>query len=93
MSEKTLKEHGDKLPDDQRKTIDEALEELRKVKDSEDVEEIRQKMEAAQTASHQLAEIIYQQSKAEQAGGQAEQPEPQPEEDDNVVDADFEVKE
>jgi molecular chaperone DnaK len=96
MSEKTLKEHGDKLPDDERKTIDEALEELRKVKDSEDVDEIRQKMEAVQTASHKLAEIIYQQSKAEQAGqqaaGAAEEP-PQEPQDDNVVDADFEVKE
>jgi molecular chaperone DnaK len=97
MSEKTLREHGDKLPAEDRKTIDEAIEELRKVKDSEDAAEIRQKMEAVQTASHRLAELIYQQSKAEQAGrqgagGAAEEPERQPQ-DDNVVDADFEVKE
>jgi len=96
MSEKTLKEHGEKLPADQRQTIDTALEDLRKVKDSEDVEDIRRKMEAVQTASHRLAEIIYEQSKAQQAGAQADGTTQEAAEepgDDNVVDADFEVKE
>jgi len=96
MTDKTLKEHGDKLPADQRQEVDEALEELRKVKDGDQLEDIRHKMEAVQTASHRLAEIIYQQSKAEQAEPQAAAGAEEPQEeaaDDNVVDADFEVKE
>ena len=96
VSDNTLKEHGDKLPADQRQEVEKALEELRKVKDGDQLEEIRHKMEAVQTASHRLAEIIYQQSKAEQADPQAAAGAEEPQEqaaDDNVVDADFEVKE
>ncbi len=95
-TEKTLKEHGDKLSDAERKELDEALEGLRNVKDSDDKDEIKQRIEALQTASHRLAEVIYQQSRAQQAGeaepaegAQAEEDEA----DEEVVDADFEVKE
>ena len=93
-TEKTLQEHGDKLPDEQRSEIKAAIEELRKVKDSGTIEEIRQKAEALQTASHKLAEIIYQQTKAEQAaaGQAAGEAAEEGAEEDNVVDADFEVK-
>ncbi|MFO7956162.1 MAG: molecular chaperone DnaK [Candidatus Brocadiia bacterium] len=102
-TEKTLKEHGDKLPDSEREAVESALEDLRGAKESDDVEEIDSKIQALQTASHKLAEIIYQQSKAQQAGagaaggptaqeaaGAAEAAEEGEEED--VVDADFEVK-
>ena len=99
-TEKTLKEHGDKLGADERQSVEDALEQLREVKDSASKEEIEQKTEALQTASHRLAEVIYQQSRAQQqtqaegaAGGGPEQGAAEGGEDEDVVDADFEVKE
>ena len=89
-TEKTLAEHGDKLDDEERKKIDSAIEELKKVKDGDDKDDIVHKMEKVQQSAHRLAELIYQQAKQQQttetgageAGG-----------DEDVVDADFEVKE
>ncbi len=98
-TEKTLKEHGDKLRGEERKTVEDALEGLRKVKNGDNREEIQQKMEALQTASHKLAEAIYQQSRAQQqarptgAAGGAREQEAARGNDEDVVDADFEVKE
>jgi molecular chaperone DnaK len=96
-TEKTLKEHGDKLSGSDRTTIEEALEELRKTKDSEDKAAIEAAVEHLHNASHRLAEIIYQQSKAQAAEAaqpgaeEGQAPEAETAEED-VVDADFEVK-
>ncbi len=100
QTEKTLKEHGDKVPDAERKTIEDAAEELKKVKDSGTKEEIKTKMEALTQASHKLAEAIYKEAQAQQAqpGPEAEattgaadaSSNATPPEDENVVDADFE---
>ncbi len=96
-TEKTLDEHGDKLGAQERKQVDDALEKLRQVKDGDDKEAIQQAAEELQQASHRLAEVIYQQSKAQQAeaGPSAAGPQPGTEEaqEEEVVDADFEVKE
>jgi molecular chaperone DnaK len=99
-TQKTLDEHGDKLGADERRSVESALEELKGVKDGDDAEAIKQKVEALQSASHRLAEVIYQQSRAQQeaaaAGAGAAGPQPEEgggEEEEEVVDADFEVKE
>ena len=100
QTEKTLKEHGDKLPADEKKKIEEAIEALRKAKDKDDVAEIKQCTENMMNASHAIAQMLYQQ--AQQQQGAADQAPPtgeaesaqggdQKKADDNVVDADFEV--
>ena len=98
QTETTLKEHGDKLPADERTKIEEAMEDLRKVKDGDDVAEIKTKSEAMMNASHAIAQMLYQQAQQQQAAGPEADPGasagPQPgdeKKDDNVVDADFEV--
>ncbi len=97
--EKTLNEHGEKLGTDDRQNVEDALEELKKAKDGEDKAEIEEKIQALQTASYKLSEIIYQQSRSQQEAqaGATAQPEPEAEpaeeEGEDVVDADFEVKE
>jgi len=96
-TEKTLKEHGDKLSSADRERIEEALKELREVIQKDDKALIESKMEALQRASYRLGEIIYEQTKARQQGagaGQqaAEGGEQKPPEGEDVVDADFEVK-
>jgi len=92
QTEKTLKEHGDKVDDATKSGIESAAEALKQVKDGDDAEAIKQKIEELTQASHKLAEAMYQQ--AAQDGGQA-QADPGAEagsasQDDDVVDADFE---
>ncbi|WP_299983252.1 molecular chaperone DnaK [Desulfobacula sp.] len=97
QTEKTLKEHGDKVDEATRKDIESAVEALKQTKDSNDVDEIKQKVEALSQASHKLAEVMYQQAAQDEQGGpgtpgadagaSAGAP---PEDDEDVVDADFE---
>lgn len=66
-AEKTLKEHGDKLPATDRSDIEKALEKCRKVKDTSDnPDEIREAVAALSTASHKMAEHMYKTASAEQ---------------------------
>ena len=88
-TEKAVKEHGDKVDEETRKAIETALEELKKVMEGDDPEAIKSKTEALATASHKLAEVMYQQaqSKAEADGEGAAESGGQK---DDVVDAEFE---
>ncbi len=91
QTEKTLKEHGDKVDAATKTAIEAACEELKKVKDGTDAEIIKEKSDALTQASHKLAEAMYQQ--AAQESGQAEGPAQEGKgaaQDDDVVDADFE---
>ena len=99
-TEKTLKEHGSKIPESDRKKIEDAVAALKKSKDGEDVEEMRKLSEELMTVAQTLGRILYEQAAKEQAaagaaagdaGAAGPQPEPEQKKDDNVVDADFEV--
>jgi molecular chaperone DnaK len=70
QTERTLKEHRDKLDEADASTIEGRVMELRGVLESSDVNEIRQKTEALQEASQKLAEAVYAQASAQtHAGG------------------------
>jgi molecular chaperone DnaK len=92
QTERTLKEHRDKLDEADASTIEGRVMELKGVLESEDAGEIRSKTEALQEASQKLAEAVYAQATAQQAssapggnGGDAGS-------DDEVVEeADYEV--
>jgi len=88
-TEKAVKEHGDKVDEATRKGIEGALEELKKAMEGDDPEAIRQKTEALATASHKLAEVMYQQAQAEGGGGEGDEAAGSGKQDD-VVDAEFE---
>jgi len=86
-TEKAVKEHGDKVDDEIKKSIETALEELQTAMEGDDPEAIKSKTEALATASHKLAEVMYQQAQGEaEAGEEAGSDEQQ----DDVVDAEFE---
>lgn len=72
-TEKTLKEHGDKISEDEKKSINEKLEKLKSVLNSETVEPINEAKEELLQASHKLAEEMYKQSGAQQQAA-GEQP-------------------
>ncbi|HEY6584241.1 MAG TPA: molecular chaperone DnaK [Gaiellaceae bacterium] len=67
QTERTLKEHRDKLDESDASTIEGRVMELKGVLESEDVNEIRAKTEALQDASQKLAEAVYAQATAQQA--------------------------
>jgi molecular chaperone DnaK len=72
QTERTLKEHRDKLDEADASTIEGRVMELKGVLESSDVNEIRQKTEALQESAQKLAEAVYAQASAQQqaaAGG------------------------
>ncbi|KPA14622.1 molecular chaperone DnaK [Candidatus Magnetomorum sp. HK-1] len=72
QTEKSLKEMADKIDDETKNSIESAKERLKGVLDSDDVEEIKRLSEELTTASHKLAEAMYQQAaQAGAAGGAA----------------------
>jgi molecular chaperone DnaK len=91
QTERSLKEHRDKLDEADAATIEGRIMELRSVLDSSDANEIRQKTEALQEASQKLAEILYSQATA-QAQASASGGNGAASSDDEVVEeADYEV--
>jgi len=70
-TEKSLKEHGDAVDEDTRKSIEDALEELKKALEGDDIEAIKKAEENLGEKSQKLGEVIYQKMQAEQeaAGG------------------------
>jgi len=93
---KTLKEHGDKISDDDRKKIEEACERCEKTRESsDDISEIRRAIEDVEQSMHALSQALYEEAAKQQAASQqAEQTttETEAKKDEEVIDADFEVK-
>ncbi|RMH52457.1 MAG: molecular chaperone DnaK, partial [Alphaproteobacteria bacterium] len=92
-TEKSLKEHGEKVDEATRKGIEAAVASLREVLDGDDTEVIKQRTQALMEASMKLGEAIYKAQEAEGAGAQAEAAAgdgAKSGKDDNVVDADYE---
>ena len=69
--EKEVREHGEKLDSDTRKSIEDATNDLKTAIESGNTEQMKKKMEVLEQASHKLAEQLYAQATAEQqqAGG------------------------
>ena len=86
-TDKSLKEHADKLDDETKKEVEKAIEEARLVKDSDDLEELKAKTEALNQASMKVGQAIYGQQQGGDAGAEGEE-----KKDNKTVDADFEEK-
>ncbi len=84
QTEKSLKEHGDKLDDSDRRTIEDSLSAVKEALAGSDVDKIRQTSEGLMTASQKIAEVIY---KSTQDTGQAASAAPGAGTGDDVVDA------
>ena len=90
-TERNLKEHGDKVSAGDKQAIEQAMDELRGVKDGDDKDAIQQKTEAVVTASMKLGEAIYKaQADSNAASDAAGDGADAGSDDDTVVDADFE---
>ena len=63
-TEKALKEHGDKIGQDERLKIDQALSELKEAVKTDDTERIKKAKDETLAASQKLGEIIYKEAQA-----------------------------
>jgi len=98
MTEKTLKEHGDKVDASIRSSIEAGITKTKTAMEGSDAAALKSAMEELQQASHKLAEAMYQQTSGPAgdashqhtggahsgASGSSSKP------DEDVVDADFE---
>ncbi len=73
-TEKSLKDHRDKLDESEASTIEGRVMELKQALEGDDLGEIRAKSDALQEAAQKLAEAVYAQASAQQAqaGGNGE---------------------
>lgn len=94
-TERTMEELGDKATQEQKDTVNAALEALKEAVKTDDVDKVKAELENLSKALHEVTTALYQQVAAEQAAqqqAQAGQETPQGN-DGDVVDADFkEVK-
>jgi len=102
-TEKTVKEHGEKVDDAAKQEINTALEELKKIKDGDDLDAIKDASEKLLKASQKIAEALYKaqaeqqaaagaQEGAEEPGGEAAAEEKPDDKNGDVIDADYEVQ-
>ena len=90
-TEKNLKEHGSKISDTDKKSIEDGSNALKEALKTDNIEDIKKKTETLVQASMKLGEAIYKSQqntkpKSDKDDGNDEKGK----KDDNVVDADFE---
>ena len=89
-TEKTLKENPDKVSEGDKKNIEAAIEELKKVKDGDDKSTIDSAMEKLTQAANKFAEELYKNAQAQQQAGaqaNASSDENKSKKDDDVAEA------
>ena len=105
-TEKSLKEYGDKVSADDKEKIEAALSDLKTASQTDNIEDIKAKLEALKQASYKLAEEMYKNASQDASGAQGAGPEAGPQggaapggdqhggaqnDDSTVEDADYEV--
>ena len=90
--EKALQEAGDKIPEDEKQNIEAAIGELKSASEGDDADDIKAKIESLSQVFQAASANLYQNAGADSSGhndGGTEANQP-PEEDEDVVDAEFE---
>lgn len=84
--DRTLKELGDKVTEEQKAEVEAAKDELKAALEKDDLEEIKAKMKNLDEVLHRISERLYQEAQAQ--GAQAE-PQSEKNDDEDIVDADY----
>jgi molecular chaperone DnaK len=90
QTEKQLSEYGDKIPEEKRAPIDEALAELKKAHGEKDMDAIETSMEKLNTVFQAASEDMYAQAGEEGAQAEGEGQGAESSETENAEDVDFE---
>ncbi|MBN1341574.1 MAG: molecular chaperone DnaK [Phycisphaerae bacterium] len=107
QTEKVLKEHGEKVSSEERGNVESALNRLKEAVKTDDTDAIKKSIENVIAASQEIGKIMYEEAAKAQAaaqgvpGPEGAAPPPHAEsadsgekkKDDDVIDAEFEVKE
>ena len=92
-TEKSLKEHGDKIAAEEKKAIETGIADLKKSLEEKNAEDIKKKTQNLIQVSMKLGEAVYKNQQKPEAKAE-DKKDSKPEDKDNIVDADFEdVKE
>jgi molecular chaperone DnaK len=101
-TEKTLKQFKDKISDSEKSDIESAIEELKKVKDQDDIEAIKKAIDKLTDKSHALAQRMYEEtakksnaseSHSKSSGSsKSKDKDKNSSGDDNIIDAEYETK-
>ena len=94
MTEKAIKDLGDKVSEDDKKEAEELIEKVRKAIESEDVEEIKNAKDKLLEKANAFASKVYEEAAKANQGAENtdEASSSNNDNDDNVVDADYEEK-
>ncbi len=92
QTEKTFKEHGEKLSPDDRHALDEALAKAKKAIEADELEQLRAAKASLEQVAHRLSEVMYSADQAAAAaggaaGGPANAGADEASDDDGVIDA------
>ena len=94
MTEKAIKDLGDKVTDKDKKEAEDLIEKTKKALEGEDIEKIKDAKDELLKKANELATKVYEEAAKQQ--GQTEEAEPDEKEDkkskDDVVDAEYEEK-
>ncbi|MFN3979031.1 MAG: molecular chaperone DnaK [Caldilinea sp.] len=89
VTEKSLRDLGDKVPTNDRATVENLVEELKSVKDTGDLARIRSLTEQLQQATNALAQQMYAQSGGDGGSTNGQQPGGAGRTDDDVVEGEY----
>ena len=89
-TEQSLKEHGDKVSAEDKKTIEKDLQSLKDAIKSENVEDVKTKTQTLMQSSMKMGEAIYKAQQAKPEGGAEGSKASDDEKKEDVVDAEFE---
>ena len=89
-TEQSLKEHGDKVPAEDKKTIEADLESLKEAIKADNVEDIKTKTQTLMQSSMKMGEAIYKSQQADSAGQAGGDKASDNGKKEDVVDAEFE---
>jgi len=92
QAEKALKDHGDKVPAEERSKIESALNQLKETLKADDPDAIQKSMENLMASTQELGKIMYEEAAKEQAAASPEAETPPASDADDVIDAEYEVK-
>jgi chaperone protein DnaK len=93
QTEKTLKEHADKLDDASKSAIESAMQKVRDAEKGDDLEALKSALENLEQATHALSKHIYEATnKASSGASDSDASSGSKPNDDDVIDAEFETK-
>ena len=94
MTEKAIKDLGDKVSDSDKKEAEELMDKVKKAIEKEDVEEIKSSKDKLLEKANQFASKVYEEAAKANQGAEANNTDSSDNDkkDDNVVDADYEEK-